>query len=107
PEKPDHRHRRLLRARRERPRGRPAEQRDELAPPHSITSSAATCSVGGTARSSALAVPFWHGLWVPKGTPAGMRLPPTRLLKRRSGRDPAPLARGSKKTGRDVSTGCQ
>src|SRR5262245_48483148 len=32
-EEPDHRHRRLLRARRERPRGhRAAEQRDELAP---------------------------------------------------------------------------
>ena len=32
-EKPDHRHRRLLRARRQRPRGcRAAEQRDELAP---------------------------------------------------------------------------
>ena len=40
-EKPDHRHRRLLRARRERPRRRrAAEQRDELAPLHSITSSA-------------------------------------------------------------------
>src|SRR5262245_44471694 len=37
----DGRHRRLLRARRERPRGRrAAEQRDELAPFHSITSSA-------------------------------------------------------------------
>ena len=34
-EKPDHRHRRLLRARRERPRRRrAAEQRDELPPPH-------------------------------------------------------------------------
>ena len=34
-EEPDHRHRRLLRARRERPRDRrAAEQRDELAPPH-------------------------------------------------------------------------
>jgi len=31
---------RLLRARRERPRSCTAEQRDELAPPHSITSSA-------------------------------------------------------------------
>jgi hypothetical protein len=31
-EEPDHRHRRLLRPRRERPRGRAAEQRDELAP---------------------------------------------------------------------------
>src|SRR5215510_2291019 len=39
----------LLRARRERPRGRrTAEQRDELAPPHSITSSARASSVGGT-----------------------------------------------------------
>src|SRR5215472_4569372 len=33
-EKPDHRHRRLLRARRERPGRRAAEQRDELAPFH-------------------------------------------------------------------------
>ena len=53
-EKPDHRHRRLLRARRERPRRRAAEQRDELAPLHSITSSARASSVGGTSRPSAL-----------------------------------------------------
>jgi len=33
-EKPDHRHRRLLGARGERPCGRPAEKGDELAPPH-------------------------------------------------------------------------
>src|SRR5262249_30903589 len=33
-EQPNHRHRRLLRARRERPRRRAAEQRDELAAPH-------------------------------------------------------------------------
>jgi len=33
-EKADHWHRRLLRARRKRPRSRAAEQRDELAPPH-------------------------------------------------------------------------
>ena len=47
----------LLRARRERPRRRrAAEQRDELAPPHSITSSARASSVGGTSRPSALAV---------------------------------------------------
>src|SRR5262245_64674071 len=53
----DHRHRALLRARRERPRGRrAAEQRDELAPPHSITSSARASSVGGTSRPSILAV---------------------------------------------------
>jgi len=33
-EEPDHRHRRLLRARRERPRRRAAEKRDELATFH-------------------------------------------------------------------------
>ena len=56
-EEPDHRHRRLLRPRRERPRcRRAAEQRDELAPLHSITSSARASSVGGTSRPSALAV---------------------------------------------------
>src|SRR5215467_9092129 len=37
---PHHRHCGLLRPRRERPRRRAAEQRDERAPPHSITSSA-------------------------------------------------------------------
>ena len=37
-------------------RRRAAEQRDELAPPHSITSSARASSVGGTSRPSALAV---------------------------------------------------
>src|SRR5262249_6499887 len=63
---------RLLRARRERPRHRrPAEQRDELAPPHclppvlrnrsntgpySITSSVMARSVDGTSSPSALAV---------------------------------------------------
>src|SRR5262249_19111184 len=43
-EEPDHRHRRLLRARRERPRRRAGEQRDELAAlnTHSITSSVRT-----------------------------------------------------------------
>jgi hypothetical protein len=39
-EEPDHRHRLLQRSRRERPRRRAAEQRDELAAFHSITSSA-------------------------------------------------------------------
>jgi len=40
-EKHDHRHRRLLRTRGERPRRRrAAENGDELPPPHSITSSA-------------------------------------------------------------------
>ena len=39
--------------RRERPRSRrTAEQRDELAPLHSITSSATASSVGGTVRPS-------------------------------------------------------
>src|SRR5262249_2981060 len=53
----DHRHRRLLRARRERPRRDDAtEQRDELAPPHSITSSASAISLSGIERPSALAV---------------------------------------------------
>ena len=53
----NHRHRRLLRACRERPSRRAAEQRDELAPSHhSITSSARASSVGGTSRPSALAV---------------------------------------------------
>src|SRR5262245_38263117 len=47
----------LLRMRRERPsRCRAAEQRDELASPHSITSSARASSVGGTVRPSAFAV---------------------------------------------------
>jgi Flp pilus assembly protein TadB len=47
----------LLRARRQRPcRRRAAEQRDELASPHSITSSATASSVGGTSSPSACAV---------------------------------------------------
>src|SRR5215470_2744889 len=56
-EEPDHWHRSLLRARGERPRRRsPAEQRNEFAPFHSITSSAATSRPGGTGRPSAFAV---------------------------------------------------
>ena len=47
----------LLRPRRERPRNRrTAEQREELAPLHSITSSARASNVGGISRPSALAV---------------------------------------------------
>src|SRR5262249_48317478 len=47
----------LLRARRERPRHRAAEQRDELAAlHHSITSSAPASRVGGMSRPSAFAV---------------------------------------------------
>src|SRR5438034_1324277 len=50
--------RRLLRARRQRPRSRcTANERYELAPPHhSITSSARASRVGGTVRPSILAV---------------------------------------------------
>src|SRR5262249_6920596 len=48
---------RLLRARRQRPRGcRPADERDELAPLHSITSSARPRSGNGIVRPSVLAV---------------------------------------------------
>src|SRR6516162_5726246 len=47
----------LLRAHRERPRGsRAAEQRHELAPLHSITSSARASTAGGISRPSAFAV---------------------------------------------------
>src|SRR5215469_16547349 len=53
----DHRHRRLLRPRRERPRRRhAAEQCDELATFHSITSSTMARSLSGIVRPSALAV---------------------------------------------------
>src|SRR5262249_547306 len=56
-EETDHRHRGLLRARPERPCGcHTADERDELAPSHSITSSARASSVGGTVRPSTLAV---------------------------------------------------
>src|SRR5262249_53958570 len=55
-EEPDHRHRALLCAGRERPRSRNADQYDELAPVHSITSSASASSLSGTWRPSALAV---------------------------------------------------
>src|SRR6516165_1702207 len=55
-EKAYHRHRRLLRARRERPRRRAAEKRDEIAPPnHSITSSASARTTGGISRCRAFA----------------------------------------------------
>src|SRR5262245_38530579 len=46
----------LLCARRERRRGRAADERYDLAPPHSITSSARASSCGGTTRPSILAV---------------------------------------------------
>ena len=46
----------LLRARRERPSRRAADERDELAPVHSITSSARASSMGGTSIPSIRAV---------------------------------------------------
>src|SRR5262249_14146023 len=52
----DDRHRRLLRARRKRPRRRGTKQRDELASLHSITSSAMASSPGGKLRPNAPAV---------------------------------------------------
>src|SRR6516225_4200078 len=55
-DKPNHWHRRLLRARRKRPRSRSTEQRDELAPPHySITSSAISRKSRVIVKPSALA----------------------------------------------------
>src|SRR5262249_59036067 len=56
---PNHRSlhvRRLLRARRERPRRRAAEQHDELASDYSITSSERACNIGGMSKFMALAV---------------------------------------------------
>src|SRR5262249_35165403 len=53
----DDRHCLLLRPRRERPRRhRATKQREEFAPPHSITSSARASTVGGMSSPSALAV---------------------------------------------------
>src|SRR5262249_31252072 len=47
----------LLRARRERPHSRAAEQGDDLASPHhSMTSSARASKIGGTSKPKALAV---------------------------------------------------
>ena len=60
PQKPDDGHRRLLRARRERPRRSAADQRDEIAafdlPAHSITSSARNMIDGGICTPRAFAV---------------------------------------------------
>src|SRR5262249_32327252 len=54
-EKPDHRHRRLLPARRERPRRRrSANERDEVASFHSITSSARASTDDGISSPSAI-----------------------------------------------------
>ena len=52
----DHPHRLLLRTRRQRPRRRAAEKRDELAPFHSITSSARASKVAGRSIVNDLAV---------------------------------------------------
>jgi hypothetical protein len=53
----DHRHGRLLRARRQRPGcHRAADERDEFAASHSMTSSARTSSDGGMVSPSAFAV---------------------------------------------------
>src|SRR5262249_61097489 len=72
-EKSDDWHRRLLRARCERPRHRrAAEQRDERAPFHSITSSARASTVEGMSSPSALAVlrlivsSYLVGVWTGK-----------------------------------------
>src|SRR5829696_8777490 len=54
-EEADHRYP-LLRARRKQRRRRAGKSREDLAPPHSITSSARARSVGGIVRLSALAV---------------------------------------------------
>src|SRR5262245_27623667 len=54
-EKSDHRHRRLLRACRKRPGSRRADQRNELALVHSITSSARASRIAGISRPIAFA----------------------------------------------------
>src|SRR5262249_35130253 len=59
---PNHRHPRLLRACCERPRSRAAEERDELAALHSITSSASASSLSGIWRPSAGGLPVDHQL---------------------------------------------
>ena len=56
PDEADPRNLRLLRSRRERPRGSKAHEPDERAPPHSITSSAPASNIGGISIPSALAV---------------------------------------------------
>jgi hypothetical protein len=55
-QEPDHRQRWLLRTRRERQCDCGAEQRDELPPSHSTTSSARARSADGTSSTSAVAV---------------------------------------------------
>src|SRR5262245_61639944 len=83
-EQPDHRHRWLLGARRERPCGRrrAAEKRDELAPLHSITSSARAMSAGGTVMPSILAVSWLMTIsnFVDCTTGSSAGLAPLRIL---------------------------
>src|SRR6516164_2220412 len=50
-EKPDHWHSRLLRARRERPAGHSAKQRDELASPHVPSNPAAKPTISSGSRN--------------------------------------------------------
>src|SRR5262249_59320275 len=65
----NHRHRLLLRPRRERPCcRRPTEHRYEPAPLHSITSSARANSVSGRVRPSVLAVSQRANSWTPDGS---------------------------------------
>jgi hypothetical protein len=76
-EKSDHRHRRLLRARRERPRRRATDERDEFAPLHSITSSARSRMEVGMVRPTVLAVlrftTSWNWVGRSIGRSAGLR----------------------------------
>src|SRR5262249_22941331 len=66
----------LLRARRERPSCRAAQQRDERATPHSITSSASASSLSGIARPSVFAVlrliTSWNFIDCTTGRSAGL-----------------------------------
>src|SRR5262249_52803931 len=64
-EKPDYRHRRLLRARRERPRGRAAEKSNELAPFH--------VEHGGLPPRCAISAADWPVLSLPQFQPAVVR----------------------------------
>ena len=67
PEEPDHRHRRLLRARRKRPHRGAAKQRDELAPSHAVpplwrTDSVCRCCSFSLA-DELTAEPVWQPAW--------------------------------------------
>jgi hypothetical protein len=75
-----HRHRRLLRACRKRPRRRRAfEQLDELATIHSITSSAVASSVGGISRPGAFAAFKLRTIWYLVGICTGRKARPYRI----------------------------